>query len=411
MARRAWGEGSFFFDKCNQRWTWKGTYLLNGTKKLKTLTAKRQVDLKRKVDKFKLDIESNVINFSNITVEKWISQWLDIIVKPSVKQRTYENYKERLGYFVDIYGKRQLRSLSSLEIQNFFNNLHINGGIKNQGIAVESVNCCRRYLKAAYAAAIKNKIVSDNPVEGTRPLRKVKNRIIVMTETDVIRFLDVAKKGDYIYSGVENPNYIKKNIAAEYYVKEFYNLVNLALATGMRIGELRGLDWKSINFSKKYVHVKQQIIKTAETDNFFDEPKTLHSNRKISVDDNVLKSMKEFKAYQQNYADMLGDKFINEHNLCFTNIWGKPFSVSNFRRRYFVKMLQAAGIDSNFTIHSMRHTHATLLLKNNINAKVVSERLGHSSVNVTLNIYAHVLESMEQTAPNMWGQILQGKVE
>lgn len=411
MARRAWGEGSFFFDKCNQRWTWKGTYLLNGTKKLKTLTAKRQVDLKRKVDKFKLDIESNVINFSNITVEKWISQWLDIIVKPSVKQRTYENYKERLGYFVDIYGKRQLRSLSSLEIQNFFNNLHINGGIKNQGIAVESVNCCRRYLKAAYAAAIKNKIVSDNPVEGTRPLRKVKNRIIVMTETDVIRFLDVAKKGDYIYSGVENPNYIKKNIATEYYVKEFYNLVNLALATGMRIGELRGLDWKSINFSKKYVHVKQQIIKTAETDNFFDEPKTLHSNRKISVDDNVLKSMKEFKAYQQNYADMLGDKFINEHNLCFTNIWGRPFSVSNFRRRYFVKMLHTAGIDSKFTIHSMRHTHATLLLKNNINVKVVSERLGHSSVNVTLNIYAHVLESMEQTAPNMWGQILQGKVE
>lgn len=411
MARRAWGEGSFFFDNCNQRWTWKGNYLLNGTKKLKTLTAKRQVDLKRKVDKFKLDIESNIINFSNITVEKWISQWLDIIVKPSVKQRTYENYKERLGYFVDVYGKHQLKSLSSLEIQNFFNNLHLNGGIKNQGIAVESVNCCRRYLKAAYAAAIKNKIISDNPVEGTRPLRKVKNRIIVMNESEVIRFLDIAEKGDYIFSGVENPNYIKKNIATEYYIKEFYNLVNLALATGMRIGELRGLDWQCINFSKKYIHVKQQIIKTAETDNFFDEPKTLHSNRKISVDDSVLQSMKEFKSYQKNYANMLGDKFINEHNLCFTNIWGKSFSVSNFRRRYFVKMLQAAGIDSNFTIHSMRHTHATLLLKNNINAKVVSERLGHSSVNVTLNIYAHVLESMEQTAPNMWGQILQGKVE
>lgn len=411
MARRSWGEGSLFFDNTNKLWTWRGSYYINGEKKKKTLTAVRQVDLKRKIDNFKLEIKDGLIVNSNMTVEKWINQWLEIIVKPSVKQRTYENYKERLGYFADVYGKRQLRSLSSLEIQNFFNNLHLNGGIKNQGIAVESVNCCRRYLKAAYAAAIKNKIVSDNPVEGTRPLRKVKNRIIVMTETDVIRFLNVAKKGDYIYSGVENPNYIKKNIAAEYYVKEFYNLVNLALATGMRIGELRGLDWKSINFSKKYIHVKQQIIKTAETDNFFDEPKTLHSNRKISVDDNVLKSMKEFKAYQQNYADMLGDKFINEHNLCFTNIWGKPFSVSNFRRRYFVKMLQAAGIDSNFTIHSMRHTHATLLLKNNINAKVVSERLGHSSVNVTLNIYAHVLESMEQTAPNMWGQILQGKVE
>lgn len=411
MARRSWGEGSLFFDNTNKLWTWRGNYYINGEKKRKTLTAKRQVDLKRKVDKFKLDIESNVVNFSNIIVEKWINQWLEIIVKPSVKQRTYENYKERLGYFVDVYGKHQLKSLSSLEIQNFFNELRLTGGKKQQGLAVESVNCCRRYLKAVYAAAVKNKIVSDNPVEGTRPLRKVKNKITVMNEVEVIRFLDVAKTAEYIYSGVENPNYIKKNIATEYYVKEFYNLVNLALATGMRIGELRGLDWKSINFSKKYIHVKQQIIKTAETDNFFDEPKTLHSNRKISVDDNVLKSMKEFKVYQQNYADMLGDKFINEHNLCFTNIWGKPFSVSNFRRRYFVKMLQAAGIDSNFTIHSMRHTHATLLLKNNINAKVVSERLGHSSVNVTLNIYAHVLESMEQTAPDMWGQILQGKVE
>lgn len=409
MARRSWGEGSLFFDNTKKLWTWRGSYYINGEKKKKTLTAVRQVDLKRKIDKFKLELENGLMITSNMTIEKWINQWLDIIVKPSVKQRTYENYKERLGYFVDVYGKHQLKSLSSLEIQNFFNNLHLNGGIKSQGIAVESVNCCRRYLKAAYAAAVKNKLVTDNPVDGTRPLRKVKNKIVVMNEDEVIKFLDIAEKGEYIYCGVDNPNYIKKNIGTDYYIKEFYNLVNLALATGMRIGELRGLDWQSINFSKKYIHVKQQIIKTAETDNFFDEPKTLHSNRKISVDDRVLQSMKEFKSYQKNYAVMLGDKFINEHNLCFTNIWGKPFSVSNFRRRYFIKMLQSANIDSNFTIHSMRHTHATLLLKNNINAKVVSERLGHSSVNVTLNIYAHVLESMEQTAPNMWGQILKGK--
>lgn len=71
-------------------------------------------------------------------------------------------------------------------------------------------------------------------------------------------------------------------------------------------------------------------------------------------------------------------------------------------------MLAEAGIDNGFTIHCMRHTHATLLLKNGVNAKVVSQRLGHSSVNVTLNIYAHVLDDMEIEAPKTWAKILKG---
>lgn len=71
-----------------------------------------------------------------------------------------------------------------------------------------------------------------------------------------------------------------------------------------------------------------------------------------------------------------------------------------------MKAVAAAGVQPDFTIHCMRHTHATLLLKNGVNPKVVSERLGHSSVIVTLNIYAHVLEEMEIEAPNVWGSII-----
>ena len=69
-------------------------------------------------------------------------------------------------------------------------------------------------------------------------------------------------------------------------------------------------------------------------------------------------------------------------------------------------MLAAANIKDGFTFHCMRHTHATILLKNNVNVLVVSERLGHSSVTVTMNIYAHVLKSMEQTAPNTWEKLM-----
>ena len=69
-------------------------------------------------------------------------------------------------------------------------------------------------------------------------------------------------------------------------------------------------------------------------------------------------------------------------------------------------MLAAAGISEGFTIHSMRHTHASILLKHKVNVLVVSERLGHSSVTVTLNIYAHVLKSMETTASTAWDNII-----
>ena len=105
---------------------------------------------------------------------------------------------------------------------------------------------------------------------------------------------------------------------------------------------------------------------------------------------------------------MLGDKFNNENNLLFTNTFGGPVNVQNFKRRYYFKMLAAAGIKKGFNIHSMRHTHATLLLKHGVNPNVVANRLGHSNATVTLNIYAHVLENMEETAPNTWAQIMRG---
>ena len=138
----------------------------------------------------------------------------------------------------------------------------------------------------------------------------------------------------------------------------------------------------------------------------YDDPKTYHSTRTIGIDKAVLDELREFKDYQNQYAELLGDRFLNEHNLIFTNTFGKPVSYTNFRKRCFLKMIAAAGISSRFTIHCMRHTHATLLLKAGVNISVVSKRLGHSSTTVTLNIYAHVLEEMEKTAADAWGKLL-----
>lgn len=408
MARRAWGEGSVFYDNVNKRWTWRGTYLLNGVKTTKTLTAKRQIDLKAKVEKFKFDVGHGIYDNSNITVTEWIKKYLTLFVQPTVRQSTFNTYAEKLNFIVRAFGERKLKTLTPIELQNFFNSLAINGGAKQQGLSPTSVNTIRRYFKAACQTAVKNHLLTDNPVDGTKALRTKKPVIIVASEDEVLRLLDVAKDGSYIYEGVKNKNYITENEGTKYYKQCFYNVVNLDLATGLRSSELFGLRWQDINWSKGYIDLKEQLL-FINGKYTFSELKTDKAKRKIYLSEDVIIELRRWKIYQSFYADMLGNKFENIHNLLFTNTFGRFVNVQNFKRRYYFKMLATAGIKKGFNIHSMRHTHATLLLKHGVKPNVVADRLGHSNATVTLNIYAHVLENMEDTAPNTWQDILKGE--
>lgn len=404
------GEGSIFFNKKKGLWVWEKSIILpDGTKGRKSITAQRQDDLKVKVDRYLLTMGEATLPDNDITVSAWLDKWLNVFVKPSTKQKTYENYRERVRYVRKYIGNRKLKSIKSVELQNIFNELAISGGQDGQGLSAESVNIIRRYLKNAFNVAVQGGIIKVNPVSGTKGLKKEKSDIVALSEEQVRKFLEVAKNGDYIYYGAKYPKCIKHDKGTEYKIKCVYNLVNLGFATGMRIGELRGLAWDCVDFDRNMVTIRQQVVDSRDEGDMFDTPKTVNSNRKISVDKTVMDELKEFKKFQADYADMLGDKFNHEHNLVFTDAFGGVLASNNLRRRYFIKIRGAAGIPENFTIHGMRHTHATLLLKNGVNLKVVSERLGHSSVNVTLNIYAHVLESMEQTASTTWGEIMGDK--
>ncbi|MBR6636436.1 MAG: hypothetical protein IKK97_03185, partial [Phascolarctobacterium sp.] len=115
MARRTWGEGSVFFDQTHKYWVWKGSYLApNGERKMKSFTAQRQKDLKPKVDAFLLQVANGKYVNSSITVAAWVKQWLEVIVRPSVKKSTYGIYRQKLQYIVDAFGERKLPTLTAL---------------------------------------------------------------------------------------------------------------------------------------------------------------------------------------------------------------------------------------------------------------------------------------------------------
>lgn len=399
--------GSTFKDANKGLWTWAGNYRdSKGMNHTKRISSKTKKGLNKKVADFFAKQNDERNQEQDITLKKWLEQWLEEIVQPSVKHKTYATYKQRLAYASKIIGGRRLKTINSFELQSFFNALKKPDSISSKGLAVSNINQIRSYLKIALDAAIEHGYLIRNPVKGTKPLKGYKKEIIVIDEEQVNTLLHIAKSGTYITYGVKNPKCIYYNQGTEYLNHCCYNFVNLALASGMRFGELCGLKWENIDFENCMINVKEQLLTSNDRLQYFDTPKSRTSRRNISIDDNTISELKEFKEYQQEYAKILGDKFCNENDLVFTNGFGKPMDRSNFVSYRFRKMLGAAGIPKGFTVHSLRHTHATLLLKNKVDLKAVSERLGHSSPDITLKIYYHLLGSMEKEAPTAWQKII-----
>ena len=158
MAKRLRGEGSCFFDETKQLWTWVKTYeLSNGDKKTKRIRGKTEKSLKANIAKFEAQLEQTQISTQNITLETWLARWLDTYVKPPVrKQKTYENYRDRLNYLMPIIGARRINTITTMELQEIFNTLHISGGKRGGGLAAHSVNRIRSYLKTALKSAIEH---------------------------------------------------------------------------------------------------------------------------------------------------------------------------------------------------------------------------------------------------------------
>ena len=99
----------------------------------------------------------------------------------------------------------------------------------------------------------------------------------------------------------------------------------------------------------------------------------------------------------------LGDKFEN-NGFVFTNVFGRPCDHSNFTGRFFKGLLVAAGIETSFRFHDLRHTHASILLRQGVHPKVVQERLGHSTISITLDTYSHLLRDVQDEAVTALGR-------
>jgi len=176
-------------------------------------------------------------------------------------------------------------------------------------------------------------------------------------------------------------------------------LFSLMIATGVRPSEALALKWQDINLEKKRITINRSITrpKPGSSQWNLQETKTTRSRRTIPIPDSVVEDLKEHKKKQNNEIVRAKPGTYTNYGFVFAAENGEPAMENNILRRHFKPLLKSAGLP-DIRMYDLRHTHATLLLKAGENPKVVSERLGHASITLTLDTYSHVLPDMQEAA-------------
>src|SRR4030095_11964931 len=182
-----------------------------------------------------------------------------------------------------------------------------------------------------------------------------------------------------------------------------------AVATGMRPEEYLGLQWKDVDLTKGTVTVQRALIWRKGGGWYFSEPKTSRSRRTIPLPPSMVKQLASHRIRQAEGRLMLGAEYQN-NDLVFATEFGTPIGIQNLSQRHFKQALKKAGLPKTVRLYDLRHTCATLLLQAGENPKVVSERLGHAGITLTLDVYSHFLPGMQEEAARTFERLLFGSV-
>lgn len=425
MARRAKGEGSLYHvtpvscDVCPQRdgcikkddqsakcskrdrqeqWVYQYFVGLPGGKTVKRyLTGKTKKAVMARIERMRMEAGPEYTR--DVTLGSFLDYWQDRCLPDTVQPSTAVFYRSMIKYIPENMRKKRLADITPAMVQGMLSDLLAHGRIKKEGtLSVKTVKSVRTTLATALESAIDNGFLVKNPVKKTKPPVATKVKEIVFLDQDEIkRLLRVADSGEYYDTYPE----VLADDGIIYLIRCYAMAVRLTLATGMRWGECFGLAWKDVDFGAGTIFIHNNL-----QDGVLKRPKTSYSIRKISVDGDTMKRLKEWRMEQREYPKSVGDKYENKLDLLFTSISGVAVRYDNFRGRQWKQMMIKAELPMGCTYHSLRHTHATQLLRAGINIKVISQRLGHSNVAFTLRTYAHVMPDMDRTAADAMAGLL-----
>jgi integrase len=300
------------------------------------------------------------------SVSLHLEKWLETVAKNRVRARTYADYKGLVDrYLVPELGATPLARLDAAQVQGFY------AGLSKRGLSAQTVRHVHAVLDNALTHAVRWRSINTNPC-------------------DHVDLPKVDRKEMHALSPAEAQKFMKKAEGTKW-----FPLFALLIDTGLRPSEALALRWSDVDLKTGVVTVSRTLAgnKGPRT---FEEPKTARSKRSVPIASSTLALLKGLQ----------GKTKRSGKDLIFANELGGPLELNNLGARHFKPILKEAGIPQTFRIYDLRHTCATLLLSAGTNPKIVSERLGHASITLTLDTYSHVLPTMQQSAADELQKLL-----
>lgn len=314
-----------------------------------------------------LDVEENGLpsnqsdGFRDPTFEELASLWLENY-KTTVKPSTFENVRVKVEKMTEEHFKElKLKKITVAYCQRVVIELSKSYVLYNHYLSV---------INRIFKYAVLMDVLNSNPFDKViKPKsRQTQRKGNFLTKEELKEFLKLAQNTTLSY---------------------FFPLVHLMSYTGLRQGEALALKWSDIDFENKKITVNKTAARIKEKQ-ILQTPKTKNSKRVISIDPATLSILKGWKKDQIKIYFKNGKHFEGDENFIFTNQRGEWVHIHNFIR-YFNRFIADYKLKP-ITPHGLRHTHASLLFSAGVEPKNISDRLGHSTVQITLDLYTHITE-------------------
>jgi integrase len=334
------------------------------------VSGKTKTEAQRALRQAMADADRGLIfDADSLKVGEYLDRWLSDSVRDTVKVTTFERYEQITRvHLKPALGRVKLKTLTPAHVRSLYREK------LEAGSSARTVRYIHTTLHKALKQAVMDGLIPRNVTEAVKPPQPSREEMHPLTPEQAKHLLQVAHEtGDRLKA-----------------------LYVLAIHTGLCQGELLGLKWDDVDLEDGSLQVRRTLTITKKSGPIFTSPKTTGSRRSVKLNSKATEALKDHLERQLGEIDRVGSLW-SENGLIFASETGEPLNRHNLSWRSFKPLLKRAGLPQ-IRFHDLRHTCATLLLTRNVNPKIVSEMLGHSTIAITLDTNSHVLPNMRDQA-------------